>query len=70
MLRCQSIRADAGQSLDIAPDNFARAVMAACAAKVEVVKRMKDGFEVLPRRWVANANLRLVRILSTIAPGL
>lgn len=33
-------------------ENFASAVMAVCGAKVEVVKRIKDGFEVLPRRWV------------------
>lgn len=26
--------------------------MSVCGAKVEVVKRIKDGFEVLPRRWV------------------
>lgn len=28
------------------------AVMVICNAKVEVVKRIKDEFEVLPRRWV------------------
>ena len=33
-------------------ENFAQAVMVICGAKVEVVKRVKDGFEVLPRRWV------------------
>ena len=33
-------------------ENFASAVMVVCGAKVEVVKRIKDGFEVLPRRWV------------------
>ena len=33
-------------------ENFASAVMSVCGAKVEVVKRIKDGFEVLPRRWV------------------
>jgi putative transposase len=26
--------------------------MSVSGAKVEVVKRIKDGFEVLPRRWV------------------
>jgi len=39
---------DAGYS----GENFAQAVMAVCGAEVEVVKRIKDGFEVLPRRWV------------------
>ena len=38
------IWADSGYS----GNNFAAAVMAVCSAKVEVVKRMKDGFEVLP----------------------
>jgi len=33
-------------------ENFAQAVMVVCGAKVEVVKRSKDRFEVLPRRWV------------------
>lgn len=33
-------------------ENFAKAVMVVCGAEVEVVKRIKDGFEVLPRRWV------------------
>ena len=39
-------------TVDIAVENFATAVMVVCGAKVEVVKRIKDGFEVLPRRWV------------------
>lgn len=38
--------------MGIALENFATAVMVVCGAKVEVVKRIKDGFEVLPRRWV------------------
>ena len=38
--------------MDIALENFAQAVMVICGASVEVVKRVKDGFEVLPRRWV------------------
>ena len=42
------IWADSGYS----GENFAAAVMSVCGAKVEVVKRIKDGFEVLPRRWV------------------
>lgn len=42
------IWADSGYS----GENFASAVMSVCGAKVEVVKRIKDGFEVLPRRWV------------------
>lgn len=42
------IWADSGYS----GENFANAVMEICGAKVEVVKRLKDGFEVLPRRWV------------------
>ncbi|MGL4617767.1 MAG: IS5 family transposase [Chroococcidiopsis sp.] len=42
------IWADSGYS----GENFAQAVMIVCDAKVEVVKRIKDGFEVLPRRWV------------------
>ncbi len=42
------IWADSGYS----GENFANAVMEICGAKVEVVKRIKDGFEVLPRRWV------------------
>jgi putative transposase len=33
-------------------ENFASAVMVVCGAEVEVVKRITDGFEVLPRRWV------------------
>lgn len=33
-------------------ENFAQAVKVVCGAEVEVVKRIKDGFEVLPRRWV------------------
>ncbi len=32
--------------------NFALAVMAACGATVEIVKRTDSGFKVLPRRWV------------------
>lgn len=60
------IWADSGYS----GDNFAAAVMVVCGAKVEVVKRIKDGFEVLPRRWVANADFRLVRTLPTIEQGL
>ena len=52
--------------MDTALENFASAVMVICNAKVEVVKRIKDEFEVLPRRWVANANLWLVRALSAI----
>ena len=47
-------------------ENFAQAVMVVCGAEVEVVKRIKDGFEVLPRRWVANADFRLVGALSAI----
>ena len=47
--------------MDIAPENFASAAMVICNAKVEVVKRINDEFEVLPRRWVANANLWLGR---------
>jgi putative transposase len=42
------IWADSGYS----GENFAAAVMSVSGAKVEVVKRIKDGFEVLPRRWV------------------
>lgn len=42
------IWADSGYS----GENFAQAVMVVCGAEVEVVKRIKDGFEVLPRRWV------------------
>jgi putative transposase len=42
------IWADSGYS----GENFASAVMVICGAKVEVVKRVKHGFEVLPRRWV------------------
>lgn len=38
--------------MDIALENFAAAVMVVCGAGVEVVKRIQDGFEVLPRRWV------------------
>ena len=38
--------------MDIALENFAAAVMSVSGAKVEVVKRIKDEFEVLPRRWV------------------
>lgn len=34
--------------MDIALENFASAVMVICNAKVEVVKRIKDEFEVLP----------------------
>ncbi len=47
-------------------ENFAAAVMAVCGAKVEVVKRIKDGFEVLPRKWVDNADFRLARALSAV----
>ncbi len=46
------IWADSGYS----GENFASAVMSVCGAGVEVVKRIKDGFEVLPRKWVANEN--------------
>ena len=42
------IWADSGYS----EENFASAVMVICNAKVEVVKRINDEFEVLPRRWV------------------
>ena len=42
------IWADSGYS----GENFGVAVMVVCGAKVEVVKRTKDEFEVLPRRWV------------------
>jgi putative transposase len=56
------IWADSGYS----GNNFAAAVMAVCGAKVEVVKRIKDGFEVLPRRWVANENFWLALALSAI----
>ena len=42
------IWADSGYS----GNNFAAAVTVVCGAKVEVVKHIKDGFEVLPRRWV------------------
>jgi len=42
------IWADSGYS----GENFAAAVMSVSGAKVEVVKRIKDEFEVLPRRWV------------------
>ena len=38
--------------MDIALENFAQAVSRVCGATVEVVKRVKDRFEVLPRRWV------------------
>ncbi|WP_317107276.1 IS5 family transposase [Chroococcidiopsis sp. SAG 2025] len=42
------IWADSGYS----GENFAQAVMVVCGAEVEIVKRITDGFEVLPRRWV------------------
>lgn len=44
--------------------------MVVCGAEVEVVKRITDGFEVLPRRWEANANFLLAGTLSTIEQGL
>ena len=56
------IWADSGYS----GENFAAAVMSVSGAKVEVVKRIKDGFEVLPRRWVANADFRLAWALSAL----
>lgn len=40
--------------------------MSVCGAKVEVVKRIKDGFEVLPRRWVVERTFGWARTLSTI----
>ncbi len=52
--------------MDIALENFAAAVMSVSGAKVEVVKRIKDEFEVLPRRWVANADFRLAWALSAL----
>ncbi len=39
--------------------------MSVCGAKVEVVKRIKDGFEVLPRRWVVERTFGVVWTLST-----
>ncbi len=42
------IWADSGYS----GENFAQAVSSVCGATVEVVKRVEDRFEVLPRRWV------------------
>ena len=44
--------------------------MLVCGAKVEVVKRIKDGFEVLPRRWVVERTFGAVWALSTIEQGL
>jgi len=60
------IWADSGYS----GENFATAVMLVCGAKVEVVKRIKDGFEVLPRRWVVERTFGAVWALSTIEQGL
>jgi putative transposase len=42
------IWADSGYS----GENFAQAVSNACGATVQVLKHIKNGFEVLPRRWV------------------
>jgi putative transposase len=50
----------------IAPENFATAVMVVCGAKVEVVKRIKDGFEVLPRKWVVERTFGAVWALSAV----
>lgn len=32
--------------------NFARAVSGICGARVEEIKRIEPGFQVLPKRWV------------------
>lgn len=32
--------------------NFARAVLGICGARVEEIKRIEPGFQVLPKRWV------------------
>ncbi len=52
--------------MGIALENFATAVMVVCGAKVEVVKRIKDGFEVLPRRWVVERTFGAVWALSAV----
>lgn len=56
--------------MDIALENFAQAVMVICGASVEVVKRIKDGFEVLPRRWVVERTFGAAWALSPIEQGL
>jgi putative transposase len=32
--------------------NFARVVSGICDARVEVIKRIESGFQVLPKRWI------------------
>ena len=59
-----------GPTVDIALENFAQAVMVICGASVEVVKRVKDGFEVLPRRWVVERTFGAAWTLSPIEQGL
>ncbi len=56
------IWADSGYS----GENFAVAVMVVCGAKVEVVKRTKDEFEVLPRRWVVERTFGAAWALSAV----
>ena len=33
-------------------ENFSRVIQKLCAAKVDVIRRPKAGFQVLPKRWI------------------